>query len=256
MLTNCEISATAIETIPSTNLCRDTSLHDKSGDCMDIVDITYMGRTIKGTVYTTQGWYNIPTRVGQKFEYAQMDPSQPKDNQCTTEDHFYIIEKQTAQHPLLGQYAIPTQYRNIAGRFSREDFEAVLETLGENEKVLDIGSGYGGESGYVLDEATYAYTKDRIASKAPQKINVEILEGVAKKIPFPENNFDAAVSTWILHYVHNLEAVPQRYDLCSRSSAAKRKNRDCLRGVRVCSWKLIVYLQTMSFPNIDCMSLV
>ena len=34
---------------------------------------------------------------------------------------------------------------------------------------------------------------------------VEIRQGTAEKLPFPDNRFDAAVALWILHYVDDLE---------------------------------------------------
>ncbi|KAM5443604.1 hypothetical protein MferCBS31731_001377 [Microsporum ferrugineum] len=216
----CPGGSLIIGTIPSTNISTDMSLYDKTGLCM--VDIDFMGQKVKGTVYTTREWHNMLTKVGMEVEYTHIDPFQPKNTLYAKEDHYYIIARWTAQHPLLGPYPLPTQYRGphplseqafgpFAARFSREDFDTVLEALKENQKVLDVGSGYGELPVALAKSHGKAYSiepnadRNTIISNKSQTNNVEVLPGTAENIPFPDNNFDAVVSMWILHYVHDLE---------------------------------------------------
>ncbi|KAF3483978.1 methyltransferase [Arthroderma uncinatum] len=194
----------------------------ETGECMDMLDIPFMGHSFKGTVCTMREWYDMIAKVGMEVEFTQMDPFQPRSPLCTKEDHCYIIAKRTTQHPLLGPYPMPTQYRGphplseqafqpFAERFSRDDFDAVLEALGKNDKILDVGSGHDELPVAIAKRHGKAYSiepnadRNAIISNKSQVHNVEILPGTAENIPFPDNTFDAVVSMWILHYVHDLE---------------------------------------------------
>ncbi|KAK2871987.1 hypothetical protein FQN49_002643 [Arthroderma sp. PD_2] len=213
-----------IGTIPTTSMFTDASpsLYDKPGECMDMVDIDFMDHKFKGTVYTARGWHDMIAKVGMEVEFTHLDPFQPSNPLCIKEDHYYIIARRTTQHPLLGPYPMPTQYRGphplsekafepFAERFSREDFDAILEALEENKKVLDVGSGHGELPVAIAQRHGKAYSiepnadRNAIISKKSQVHNVEVLPGTAENIPYPDNTFDAAVSMWILHYVHDLE---------------------------------------------------
>jgi cyclopropane fatty-acyl-phospholipid synthase-like methyltransferase len=64
----------------------------------------------------------------------------------------------------MGPYPLPTSYRGphplseaawapFSERLVRDEFDAVLEVIKGNKKVLDVGSGYGSE--YILLASEY-----------------------------------------------------------------------------------------------------
>ena len=85
------------------------------------------------------------------------------------------------------------------------------------ERVLDVGAGPGflaseiarevGNSGCVygvdISDPLLEFAKARSAKAS----NVEFLEGDATELPFPDESFDAIVSTQVLEYVSDVDAA-------------------------------------------------
>jgi arsenite methyltransferase len=98
---------------------------------------------------------------------------------------------------------------------------AVLEALAlrPGERVLDIGSGPGylacemaqavGAGGRVhgIDASPSMLAIARRRSCGPGAAPVELAEGNAASLPFPDASFDAAVSTQVYEYVADMEAA-------------------------------------------------
>lgn len=72
------------------------------------------------------------------------------------EQYHVMTMRKTEEQPLMGPYLIPNSYRGphllseeawepFASRMVRDEFDAVLDVLKGNRKVLDVGSRYGSE---------------------------------------------------------------------------------------------------------------
>ncbi|GFF94995.1 demethylmenaquinone methyltransferase [Aspergillus udagawae] len=186
-------------TIPSTSLVDDESLYDASGKIVRHADLLFMGRRFLGTVYTKDGWRDLFRAAGFEIQLERsfvFNAKPPYDKEV--QDHYLIIAKKVVDHALMGPYPLPTSYRGphplseaawapFSERLVRDEFNAVLEVIKGNKKVLDVGSGYGMQ----IQEA--------------QAQGVTICSGSAEKIPFCDRTFDAAVAMWVLHYVDDLD---------------------------------------------------
>lgn len=97
-------------------------------------------------------------------------------------------------------------YNKLTDRYKKELFS------GLSGKILEIGPGTGANLDYypanldlwVLEPSPYMrkYLKGKAAEI---ELNIHILTGVAESIPFPDNKFDAAVSTLVLCSVEDVE---------------------------------------------------
>jgi cyclopropane fatty-acyl-phospholipid synthase-like methyltransferase len=152
-------------TIPSTSLVDDESLYDASGKIVRHADLLFMGRRFLGTVYTKDGWRDLFRAAGFEIQLERsfaFNAKPPYDKEI--QDHYLIIAKKVVDHALMGPYPLPTSYRGphplseaawapFSERLVRDEFDAVLEVIKGNKKVLDVGSGYGSE--YILLASEY-----------------------------------------------------------------------------------------------------
>ena len=142
-------------TIPSTSLIKDPKLYDTTGQVVRHADLVFMGRKFIGTLYSQDGWRNLFRKAGFEikvekfFSFTSLQPYQDE-----IQDHYFIIAKKIVDHTLMGPYPLPKSYRGprplsedswapFAERLVRDEFDAVLDLLKDNENVLDVGSGYG-----------------------------------------------------------------------------------------------------------------
>ncbi|PYH92414.1 S-adenosyl-L-methionine-dependent methyltransferase [Aspergillus ellipticus CBS 707.79] len=125
-------------------------------------------------------------------------------------------------YSIMGPYPLPSSYtphvplsedgwKLFAERSVRSDLDFVLGLLKENQRVLDIGSGYGKIPLEVGSRTGKAYSlepdPDRLAIQRRniEKRGVEIAQGSAESIPFPDRHFDAVISVFVLHFVADLD---------------------------------------------------
>ena len=117
--------------------------------CMQQVDIPFMGSSFVGSLYTTEGWRWLFESAGFSIDVGQISPVNADLNQ------YFIIGRKSVTHPLMGPYPLPDIYRGphplsegawkpFVERLTRHEFDAVLEIVQHNQKVLDVGSGHGG----------------------------------------------------------------------------------------------------------------
>lgn len=129
----------------------DQRLYDSSGDCARHVKVPWNGYEIDTTLFTINGWSKMLTKTGFAIEY---DDRYTSNNPTSTGEHYFVIAKKVVRHTLMGPYPLPSSYpgphplsegawSTFAERLVRDEFDAVLDQLNDNKKVLDIGSGYG-----------------------------------------------------------------------------------------------------------------
>ncbi|HXV57378.1 MAG TPA: methyltransferase domain-containing protein [Gaiellaceae bacterium] len=94
-----------------------------------------------------------------------------------------------------------------------------LGRLQPGERVLDLGSGAGtdtlvaaqmvGEAGRVtgIDMTPEMLAKARDAAAAMGAANVELVEGEAERLPFPDETFDAVISNGVIDLIPDKDAV-------------------------------------------------
>jgi 2-polyprenyl-3-methyl-5-hydroxy-6-metoxy-1,4-benzoquinol methylase len=142
-------------TIPSTSLVDDRSLYDDSGKVIRHANLLFMGRRFLGTLHTKDGWRDLFQRAGFEIQLEKafmFNPTPPYDKEI--QDHYFIIARKVVEQALMGPYPLPASYRGphplseaawapFAERLVRDGFDAVLEAVKGNKKVLDVGSGYG-----------------------------------------------------------------------------------------------------------------
>lgn len=120
-------------------------------ECMRCYPVTCMGKHLKATVFSKKGWASMCSKAGLSTE-SQVDFTLQLSS--ALEHHHFMALRKTEQQALMGPYPIPESYRGphrlseaawepFASRLVRDEFDAVLETLKGNQKVLDVGSGYG-----------------------------------------------------------------------------------------------------------------
>ncbi|KAJ5173696.1 uncharacterized protein N7500_001627 [Penicillium coprophilum] len=208
-------------TIPSTSLVKDQSLYDPTGQVVRHAEILFMERKYFGTLYSQKGWQNLFQKAGfeiQVEKFYSFTDHQPYKNEI--QEHYLIIAKKTVDHALMGPYPLPTSYRGphplsegawapFANRLVRDEFDAVLDLLKDNQNILDVGSGYGKLPIAIAERGGNAFSVEPNAERNSLQVKnahgVEIRAGSAENIPFPDAKFDAVVAMWVLHYVDDLE---------------------------------------------------
>ncbi|RMZ46283.1 hypothetical protein AFCA_012376 [Aspergillus flavus] len=210
-------------TIPATSLVHDETLYDSTGKLVRHADLIFMNHRFTGTLYTTAGWHDLVQKCGfeivsEKFASFSSPPPYEKEIQ----DHYFIIAKKVVQHALMAPYPLPTKYRGphplsegawapFSERLVRDEFDAVLDILKGNRRVLDVGSGHGRLPIELANRGVQSYSiepnadRNQIQTAKAQEKGVVIRSGSAENIPFPSGYFDAAVAMWVLHYVQDLE---------------------------------------------------
>lgn len=98
----------------------------------------------------------------------------------------------------------------------RTEFKNELDPQ-PGERVLDVGAGPGylasiiaeevGKSGYVCGLDISAPLLEVAKSQSSKVPNIEFLQGDATELPFPDESFDAVVSTQVLEYVSDVDSA-------------------------------------------------
>lgn len=104
-------------------------------------------------------------------------------------------------------------YDAFMGRYSRVLAPAFADHAGvvAGQSVLDVGCGPGALTGLLVDrlgaEAVAAFDPSSpfVAECAARHPGVDVREGRAEAIPFPDATFDAALSQLVLHFVSEPE---------------------------------------------------
>ncbi|KAF2212207.1 hypothetical protein CERZMDRAFT_59124 [Cercospora zeae-maydis SCOH1-5] len=139
-----------------------------------------------------------------------------------TDQHvlFEFVKKE--HYAIMGPYPLPESYRGpielseaawkpFVERLNRDEFGFMLNVLGDNSKVLDVGSGYGKLPFELARRTGKAYSiepnpdRNAIQEAKAREAGVEVAQGSAEKIPYPDAFFDATVAMWVMHYVDDLE---------------------------------------------------
>jgi arsenite methyltransferase len=94
-----------------------------------------------------------------------------------------------------------------------------LGRLEPGQRVLDLGSGAGtdslvaaqmvGDEGRVtgIDMTPEMLAKARAAAAVMKVVNVEFVEAVAERLPFPDESFDVVVSNGVIDLIPDKDAV-------------------------------------------------
>ncbi|KAF5015500.1 hypothetical protein F66182_13153, partial [Fusarium sp. NRRL 66182] len=180
------------------------------------VELPFMGRKCIGTVYTVDGWRNLFQKAGfeiQVEKFFSFTERQPYKDE--SQEHYLVIARKVVDHALMGPYPLPTSYRGphplsegswapFAERLVRDEFDAVLDLLENNQNILDVGSGYGKLPIAIAKRGGTAYSIEPNAERNSLQMkhahNVKVRVGSAENIPFPDGKFDAVVAMWVLHY--------------------------------------------------------
>ncbi|KAM3415978.1 hypothetical protein BST61_g9467 [Cercospora zeina] len=126
------------------------------------------------------------------------------------------------RYATMGPYPLPESYRGpielseaawkpFVERLNRDEFGFMLDVLGDNSKVLDVGSGYGKLPFELAKRTGKAYSiepnpdRNAIQEAKAREAGVEVAKGSAEKIPYADAFFDATVAMWVMHYVDDLE---------------------------------------------------
>ncbi|KAI9926166.1 hypothetical protein ASPWEDRAFT_115782 [Aspergillus wentii DTO 134E9] len=193
--------------------------------CHDCVDervrcypVQCLGKQmVAATILSKKGWAGMASNAGLSVE-KEVDVVLGQ-----SERHYFVTFCRTEQkHPLMGPYPLPQSYRGphrlseaawhpFASRLVRDEFDFVLDVLKHNQKVLDVGSGYGKLPKEVAARTGKAYSiepnpdRNSIQATNAENAGIELAQGTAENIPFPDSTFDAVVAMWVLHYVDDLE---------------------------------------------------
>lgn len=142
--------------------------HNRSHECVDecvrCYPVACMGDRVQATVFSKKGWASMAEKAGFSIETPGVDITLQSGS---PERHHVLAMRKTEQQALMGPYPIPGSYRGphllseaawgpFASRLVRDEFDAVLDVLKGNQKVLDVGSGYGSKSflrSYTLRQA-------------------------------------------------------------------------------------------------------
>ena len=90
------------------------------------------------------------------------------------------------------------------------------------ERILDVGAGPGylvsiiaedvGKSGYVCGLDISAPLLEVARSQSREVSNIEFIQGDATELPFPNESFDAVVSTQVLEYVADIDSALSEFN--------------------------------------------
>lgn len=101
------------------------------------------------------------------------------------------------------------KYITSFGGYKKEN-KLILKEVGEQDKVVDIGSGPGSITKHIakISKLTVALDKSKGAlKKARKNEKVNVVRADAHKIPFKSNTFDVAVSSASMHHFKDVEQV-------------------------------------------------
>lgn len=145
----------AVGTIPSSSLIDDERLYDASGKVVRHAAIPFMGRKVPGTLYTKEGWRDLFRAAGFEIQIEKSFVLKViRPGGIDREEQYMVVAKKVVAHALMGPYPLPSAYRGphplsesvwapFAERLVTDEFDAVLDVIKENKKVLHVGSDYG-----------------------------------------------------------------------------------------------------------------
>lgn len=134
---------------------------DRCRDCVDecvrCYPVQCMGKPVpKATIFSRKGWAGMASNAGLSIDKG-IDIAFPLESEQAERHCLMTLRRTEAQHPLMGPYPLPQSYRGphrlseaawqpFVSRLVRDEFDFVLDVLKDNQKVLDVGSGYGSKS--------------------------------------------------------------------------------------------------------------
>lgn len=127
--------------------------HDYVNRCAHGHSLQLNGKDIRPSPLSRKEWITLWEKAGMTLEgevplFGNFEDAHP------TEHYTLIHFRKTVQYSILGPYPLPETYRGpiplseaawepFAKRLVRDEFDFVLRVLENNQKVLDVGSGYG-----------------------------------------------------------------------------------------------------------------
>ncbi|PHH74762.1 hypothetical protein CDD80_2860 [Ophiocordyceps camponoti-rufipedis] len=198
------------------------ALYGSAGDYLEGVPTPFMGKIVECTYLAEPAWLRLLQQAGLVLKTADHYTLSPQHPKAIEEPQAYFIAQRQSLDPLLGPYPLPSRRRPrfelsqaawqpFAERLTRHEFDAVLEAVKENKKVLDVGSGHGELPIEVAKRVGQAFAiepngdRNGLITKGDKDSRVYIAGGTAEALPYPDDNFDAVVAMWILHYVDDLD---------------------------------------------------
>lgn len=104
-------------------------------------------------------------------------------------------------------------YELHAADFSRSRFriwphiKQFLDSLEPNSRVLDIGCGNGKNMLYRNDIHVTGLEQSEELCKICRNRNLDVIQGDARRLPFPDSTFDAIMMIAVIHHIDPAEHV-------------------------------------------------
>jgi SAM-dependent methyltransferase len=169
-----------------------------------------------GTIYTDKGALLSLTQRGQEvLEMKRRILSDAGELKWRTENQRWVIFSETDYDKV---------FKKVFPDFNSSTRE-YLERLGlqGGMRVLEVGAGTGrvtvdlglydlvGTDGSVVALDPAAAALEKLAAKCCERgiKNVEVVQGVAENLPFPDNSFDAAIAVLALHFTDAPKAISE-----------------------------------------------
>ncbi len=110
--------------------------------------LSWMGHVSRVNTFSPGDWLKLLNSTGITIQSVEA-------SSYANELEYFFIGKRSNKSPFLGPYPLPSRYRGphelsqkawapFAERLTRQEIDAVAEVLDKNRKVLDVGSGHGG----------------------------------------------------------------------------------------------------------------
>jgi SAM-dependent methyltransferase len=128
-----------------------------------------------------------------------------------------------------------SRYDKVAGRLARIAVAPMLDALDVHvgERFLDVATGPGHLAGAAAERGARAVgldvSADMLMLARERYSDVELIEGDAEALPFPNDSFDAAGAAFVLHHVPEpqrvaaeLQRVAQRVAVATWSPSAEQ----------------------------------
>ncbi|PLB46582.1 putative 2-heptaprenyl-1,4-naphthoquinone methyltransferase [Aspergillus steynii IBT 23096] len=197
------------------------SRHNIVDDCIRDYPLNLFGNSVHSTLFSRNEWISMFEKAGVSLDNeAYLTVSATADR--PSQHHSFMSFRKSVKHSILGPYPLPEEYRGpiplseaawkpFVDRLVRDEFDFVLQVLESNQQVLDVGSGYGKLPIEVAARTGKAYSiepnadRNSIQTANARDRGVEIAQGSAENIPYPDAHFDAVVAMWVMHYVQDLE---------------------------------------------------
>ncbi|MBE1443594.1 class I SAM-dependent methyltransferase [Paenibacillus sp. OAS669] len=119
--------------------------------------------------------------------------------------------------------------RSMGGLDAAGEWHAVKRMLPDlrNQRVLDLGCGYGWHCRYAIEQGAKQVTgvdiSERMlreAKRMTQSDSIQYLQMPIEDIDFPENSFDVVFSSLAFHYIQSFEEICRKVNRCLTSGGA------------------------------------